>query len=157
MSESLEAKVQRLLDIEDIKVLKLRYAQYCDDGYNPKGIGSCFVADGIWDGGPLGYAESRDGIEAFFAATPRVVSFEVHYTTNPVIEVSGDQASGTWYLWQPMVMVAEQQAMWLAAHYHERYRRETGGWLIEHLQLKVKRFSPYEAGFGQVKVADLPA
>ena len=67
------------------------------------------------------------------------------------------------YLTQPnflvvgMVLVEQQQAMWLAAHYHERYRRGADGWLIEHLKLDVKRFSPYEAGFGQIEIADLPA
>ena len=156
MTNTLEQNVQRLVDIEDIKILKLRYAQFCDNNYDPEGIASCFTADGVWDGGPLGYAEKTDGIISFFAATPGVVSFAVHYTTNPIIEIDGDVASGTWYLWQPMVLVEAEQAMWLAAHYHERYRRESDGWLIEHLQLDVKRFSPYEAGFGQVQIADLP-
>ncbi len=157
MTTNLEANVQRLVDIEDIKILKLRYARYCDDNYDPDGIASCFTADGVWDGGLFGHAETQEGIKTFFTATPSIVSFAVHYTTNPIIEVAGDTATGTWYLWQPMVLVAEQQAMWLSAHYHERYRRENDGWLIEHLKLDVKRFSPYEAGFGQVQIADLPS
>lgn len=157
MNPTLEANIQRLVDIEDIKILKLRYARYCDDNYNPEGIASCFTSDGVWDGGPMGHAENREGIKAFFAKTPSVVSFAVHYTTNPIIEVNGDKANGTWYLWQPMVMVADNQAMWLAAHYHERYRKTEDQWLIEHLRLDIKRFSPYEAGFGQVEIADLPS
>ena len=156
MTSKLEAQVQRLIDIEDIKLLKLRYARFCDDGYNPEGIAGCFTEDGIWAGGPLGHAESRDGIRSFFARTPEVVSFAVHYTTNPIIEIDGDRAEGTWYLWQPMVMVADDQAMWLAAHYKERYRRENDKWLIEHLALDVKSFSPYESGFGRVRMAELP-
>ena len=35
MSESIEARLQRLIDIEDIKQLKARYASACDDDYNP--------------------------------------------------------------------------------------------------------------------------
>ena len=155
MTATLEAKVQRLLDIEDVKTLKLRYARFCDDGYDPDGIASCFTANGVWDGGAFGRAESREAIRSFFSNTPKVVSFAVHYTTNPIIEVTGDVAVGTWYLWQPMIMVDDNQAMWLAAHYRDRYRREGDQWLIESLTLDIKRFSPYEAGFASVPMAEL--
>lgn len=157
MPATLEEKVQRLTDIEDIKILKLKYARHCDDNYNPEGIASCFTENGIWDGGPLGYAECHEGIKAFFTASPQLVSFAAHYTTNPIIEIDGDTATATWYLWQPMVLVEGQQAMWLIAHYHDRYQRGSDGWLIEHLKLDVKRFSPYEPGFGQVEIADIPS
>ena len=44
---TLEQQVQRLTDIEDIKQLKLRYAFFCDDNYNPDGLASCFTEDGL--------------------------------------------------------------------------------------------------------------
>ena len=156
MTQTLEEKVQRLVDIEDIKILKRRYARFCDDGYDPDGIASCFTEDGVWDGGPLGFAESRAGIREYFQNAPNRVSYAVHYTTNPIIEIQGDRADGTWYLWQPMVMTSGDQAMWLAAHYDERYRRVGEQWLIERLSIDVKSFSPYEAGFGQVRIAEIP-
>ena len=40
----------QLEDIEAIKILKTRYGYYCDDSYNPDGISSLFVEDGVWDG-----------------------------------------------------------------------------------------------------------
>ena len=156
MTSNIEQQVQRLVDIEDIKILKRRYAAFCDDTYNPEGIASLFTQDGIWDGGPLGYAEGRPGIKEFFAGAPTLVSFAVHYTTNPIIEVDGDQANGSWYLWQPMVMTEGDQAMWLSAHYKDIYKRVDGQWLIEKLQLDIKCFSPYESGFGQIRFAELP-
>jgi len=156
MSSELEANVRRLVDIEDIKILKRTYAKHCDDNYDPDGIASCFTEDGVWDGGPLGYAEERSGIREFFANTPNLVVFAVHYTTNPIIEIDGDSAKGTWYLWQPMVVATGDQAMWLSAHYNEIYKRIDGKWLIERLAIDVKCFSPYEAGFGQVRFAEIP-
>lgn len=155
MKSSLEDKVQRLIDIEDIKILKLTYARFCDDNYNPNGIVSCFTEDAIWDGGALGYAEGRDGIHQFFSNSPKVVAFATHYTTNPIIEVNGDEANGTWYLWQPMVMVKDAQAMWLGAHYEEKYVRRGDDWLIQHLKLHIKQFAPYETGFGKTRIADV--
>lgn len=156
MKQSLEAKVQRLIDIEDIKILKLRYARFCDDSYNPDGIASCFTEDAVWEGGILGHAEGREAIHRFFTNSSKVVDFATHYTTNPIIEVTGDQAEGTWYLWQPMVMVEGSQAMWLGAHYEEQYVRQDDAWLIQHLKLHIKQFSPFETSFGQALIADLP-
>ena len=152
MTQTLEEKVQRLTDIEDIKLLKLRYARYCDDNYNPDGIVSCFTDNGVWDGGMLGKAEGHAEIREYFANAPKAVSFATHYTTNPIIEINGDEADGTWYLWQPMVMVEDSQAMWLGAHYEEKYLRQNGGWLIDRLEVKIKQFSPYETSFGQVRI-----
>ena len=157
MTRNIEQQVQRLVDIEDIKILKRRYAAFCDDTYNPEGIASLFTRDGIWDGGPLGYAEGRPGIKEFFAGAPSLVSFAVHYTTNPIIEVDGDQANGSWYLWQPMVMQGGDQAMWLAARYSDRYQRVDGRWMFEHVKIDVRFFSPYEKGWGEVPMAEVPS
>jgi hypothetical protein len=38
----------QLEDIEEIKILKARYGYYCDDSYDPNGISSLFVEDGVW-------------------------------------------------------------------------------------------------------------
>jgi hypothetical protein len=155
MKPTLEAQVQRLTDIEDIKILKLHYARFCDDNYHPDGITSCFTEDGIWDGGAMGYAEGRTAIHEYFTNSPSIVAFATHYTTNPIIEVSGDSADGTWYLWQPMVMVEGEQAMWLGAHYEEQYVRQNDVWLIHRLKLHIKQFAPYEAGFGKTRIAEI--
>ena len=58
-------QVQWLFDVEQIKQLKHRYCAYCDDSYNPKGIGSLFTENGVWDGGVFGRAETRAGNRRF--------------------------------------------------------------------------------------------
>lgn len=47
---SLEAQVARLSAIEDIKQLKARYCEYCDDQYNPDGVSGLFyvLRDETW-------------------------------------------------------------------------------------------------------------
>ena len=74
MSDSLEAKIQRLLDIEDIKQLKARYAIACDDDYQPDALAELFTEDAVWDGGFMGYAEGREAIRAFFANASSVIA-----------------------------------------------------------------------------------
>jgi hypothetical protein len=53
-----------------------------------------------------------------------------HRVTHPEITVTGDTASGIWYL-QDRVIVAEFNFMLLgAAFYRDQYRRTADGWRI---------------------------
>ena len=53
-----------------------------------------------------------------------------HRVTHPEITVAGDDATGTWYL-QDRVIVAEFDFMLIgAAFYRDRYRRTDDGWKI---------------------------
>ncbi|MCH9723110.1 MAG: nuclear transport factor 2 family protein [Actinomycetia bacterium] len=53
-----------------------------------------------------------------------------HRVTHPEITVDGDDAEGTWYL-QDRVIVPEYNFMLFgAAFYHDRYRRTADGWKI---------------------------
>lgn len=154
MNSDLAKHVQRLVDIEDIKQLKARYAAACDDNYNPDALASLFTEDAIWEGGILGHAKGREGIRRMFANIPKTVPFAVHQISNPLIEVDGDSATGSWYLWQPMLF--GDQALWLSAKYSDRYVRQGGVWLYQHLKLDVRMLTPYEVGFGKMRIIDVP-
>ena len=47
-----EARLQRLEDIEAIKQLKALYCAHCDNNYEPDGIAACYTEDAVWDGSP---------------------------------------------------------------------------------------------------------
>ena len=152
----LEARIRRLEDIEAIRQLKYRYCAFCDDNYNPHGIASLFVEDGVWDGGAVfGKAEGPAAIADYFSKTPDLVKFAVHQVLNPRIDVDGDAATGQWYLFQPMVLHADDQALWLIANYDELYVRTVEGWRFRRLTLTIQRLSPTEQGFGKVPMFDL--
>ena len=153
MSIDLEKTVRRLADIEDIKQLKARYALACDDDYNPDRLAPLFAEDAIWDGSILGYAEGREGIREFFAASSALVPFAVHQVSNPLIEVDGDTATGVWYLWQPMVFQGE--ALWLSAIYNDSYVRQGGQWLYQHLKLDIRMLTPYEQGPAKLRIIEV--
>lgn len=159
MSESsLESRIRKLEDIEAIRDLKHRYCAHCDDNYNPDGIAALFTEDAIWEGGPLGRAEGREAIHAYFSVAPRAVPFAIHQVSNPIIEINGDTATGSWYLWQPMHYAPTGQAVWLAALYQDRYRRgEDGVWRIEHLHLTLRMLSPFDEGWVKTQIMELPS
>lgn len=149
-------KVLWLIDLEEIKQLKARYAAACDDGYDAGAIAALFTDDAVWDGGMMGHAETRDGIRAFFENASSVVSFAVHGIGNPIIEIDGDQAVGQWYLHQPMIIKGGDASFWFCAVYHDRYVRTAEGWKFQHVKVDARAFTPYEQGFGKQLMAELP-
>lgn len=153
MSFDLEKTVRRLADIEDIKQLKARYAGACDEDYNPDLLAPLFAEDAIWDGSILGYAEGRAAIHEFFAASSSLVPFAVHQITTPLIEIDGDTATGQWYLWQPMVFQGE--ALWLSAKYNDKYVRQDGQWLYQHLKLDIRMLTPYAEGPAKTRIIEV--
>ena len=105
MSATRNGSRLQLEDIEAIKILKARYGYYCDDSYDPDGISSLFVEDGVWDGGQFGRYEGRNAIRGFFRDLARdKIGFAMHLFMNPLIEVSGDTGKGHWYLLCPLTL-----------------------------------------------------
>jgi ketosteroid isomerase-like protein len=149
---SLEARIQRLEDIEAIKQLKALYCSLCDDGYDADGLADLFTEDAVWDGGALGVAKGREKIRRFFENTPKVMPFAVHMVMNPSIEVDGDSATGRWYLFQsatfkPATPVPRATALWGAARYDEEYVRVGGEWKFRRLRLTSRFWTPYAEGW----------
>ncbi len=148
-------KLQWLYDIECIKQLKGRYCAFADQDYDPDGIASLFVEDGVWDGGPFGRHTGRAAIRDFFAGVSKVITFVDHYATNPVIEVLGEMATGRWDLWAPIVKEPGPAAYWIMGKYREEYVRTVEGWRFKLLGLDVRALSPYEKGFAHERIAAL--
>ena len=154
--EEILTTVRWLADIEQIKQLKARYAAACDDNYNPDLLAELFVEDAVWDGDFMGYAESREAIRTFFANASSLIGFAVHGLGNPLIEIDGDRATGRWILHQPMTMKDTELCFWFCAQYVDDYVRTENGWKFQRVRIIPRAFSPYEKGFGQVLMADLP-
>ena len=152
MATELHHEVARLRAIEDIRVLKARYADVCDTGYDPERMAPFFTADAVWDGGErFGRYEGIDAIRRFFAGVSGQIVWALHYMVAPIIEVAEDleTATGSWYLWQPCTVIGEAgpQAVWLTGRYADRYRREDGGWRFSEVRLDCQTITPYEDGW----------
>jgi hypothetical protein len=100
----------------------------------------------------MGVYEGRDAVTDFFANMPNVMSFAIHHVTNSAIEVSEDATSarGRWYLLQTATVKANNQAVWLAARYHDDIVCEDGNWLFRRVNLKTRFYTSHEAGWAEL-------
>ena len=149
--EEIERRLRVLEDVEEIKRLKARYCGYCDNNYEADKIASLFVEGGVWDGGIRGKAEGREAIREFFVNASRRLPFAVHMVMNPIIEVDGDTATGTWYLFQPCTYSEGDRAVWGSARYDEEYVRVNGAWMFRHLKLTSHFWTPFDEGWAKAQ------
>ena len=151
--DDLETRVRALEDTDAIRNLKARYAELCDDNYNPDGIAALFVEDAVWESGPLGRYEGREAIREFFRGASRIFTFAIHYSLNSQIEVTGDTAWAKWYLFMPCTVGDGDQAMWRAGVDEEEYVRMNGRWMFKSKKSTGLFNTPFDSGWGKVLFA----
>ena len=146
--DDLERRITVLEDIEAIKRLKARYCMVCDDNHNPDEIVKLFAADGVWEGvDGIGAHSGHAAIRKLFEGFRDRISFSQHNVMNPIIEVTGNTARGTWYFLGPFTFRKGNRAYWLAARYEEDYVKVAGEWKFRHLRAIGRMSAPYETGW----------
>lgn len=144
----LEQRLTRLEDIEAIKQLKARYCEICDDDHNPDRITTIFVEDGIWEAGKFGKGQGHAAIRELFQDFQKMISFSQHMVMNPIIEVDGDRATGTWYFFGPFTF-GKTTAKWQAVRYEDDYVKVNGEWKYQHLRAHIRMSADYETGWAK--------
>ena len=120
-------------DLEDIKRVKYRYLRTLDtkkwDEYAATMTEDVTGDYGSSAGQELRFTDRDSLVEYMRSSLPSAVITE-HRVAHPEISIDGDEATGTWYL-QDRVIVPEFDFMLIgAAFYHDRYRRTADGWKI---------------------------
>ncbi len=140
--------VERLVAIEEIRVLKARYVDALDTK-QWDALGHVFTDDVVMEVPPLGSDDpgagmriaGRDTLLAFLAGRLTGAT-SVHRVSMPMIEIlDADHARGTWamedYITRaPGATLPEIRGY---GHYHEEYRRVGAAWCISMLQLTRQR------------------
>ena len=148
---TLEERISRLEDIEEIKRVKWRYVHYTDRGWEGSGDDSdawseVFAEDGVWEPGPGGGRwEGRASISARSKAahTDEHAKFAIHMLMNPHIEIDGDTATGDWHALVSLVG-ADGESIWVAGRYHDEFVRVGDSWRIKHLRMNTAYITPFE-------------
>ena len=127
-SPSLAARIQRLEDIEEIRVVLLNYGRYLD-AHDFAAYSQLFAKDGEWTGG-FGSVKGPAAIQAFMEKNipgPNT-GHTFHLLSNFVIEVHGDTATAG-SRWTDVTPNAEKRpAMAQAGRYDDQLVRENGHW-----------------------------
>jgi ketosteroid isomerase-like protein len=156
--QELARRVAVLEEIEAIRKLKANYAALCDTGYDPDQLTALFTEDAVWDGGKeWGRYEGRAALWDFFKGASTMLPFALHYMTNPLIEVDGDTATGTWHLFQTTTYAATGDAIFGGARYYEDYVKQDGAWKFRHVRMVSSFWTPYESGWVKRPFVQEPA
>lgn len=122
--------VERLVALEEIKALKYRYVR-CLDTKDWDGFENCFVAEATGGYAGLDFSD-RDAIVDYMRRSLVDGVVTTHHVHHPEIELSGESATGVWYLQDKVFAPAFDHVMEGAAFYTDHYRRTPDGWRIEH-------------------------
>lgn len=132
MSIDLEARLQRLEDIQAIQQLKSRYL-FCCDRKDPQGVRDCFApGEVLIDFGRVGVCTHRDQLVEVFTRLGCVEHvIDMHHGANPQIELlTPAHARGTWALHYVMINTRDRQLVELGSYYYDEYIKLDGQWTI---------------------------
>ena len=130
---ALEARLQRLEDLEEIRRLKHRYWR-CLDLKLWDEMATCFTedAEASWGEGRYHF-EGREQILGFLRRALGVESgsITVHQGHHPEIDfVEPNRARGRWSLYNYMMVASRDRGVREVAFYDDEYLRTDAGWRI---------------------------
>ncbi|EJU14982.1 hypothetical protein LH128_00897 [Sphingomonas sp. LH128] len=146
--EALAAQVRQLHDLEAIRGLIGRYAIGADRQNDPAIMAPLFAEDATWESEGFGRFAGRATIaEALSKTGQEQILWTLHYMISPTIFLDGDQAHGSWYLWELATIAGADGAarsVWVGGTYDARFVRRDGGWYFHALILNVKLATPFD-------------
>lgn len=132
--------IEELLEIEEIKKLRIMYGHYFDGG-DLDNLVALFCEDAVCEFGEAygGDWVGRDAIRAGYCnyATPENPPHSfMHAVTNPWIRLLSDtEANGRWYLLDLNLREDAENPLALFGIYDDAYRKEGGKWLISRTRI----------------------
>jgi hypothetical protein len=115
--------------------LKARYCR-CLDTKDWAGYAAVYAEDAILDTEPSGGKRvvGRDALVAYVRSSISENTITTHHVHAPEIEIDGDAATGVWAMQDRNIWPNGRKLLGFG-HYHERYVRVNGQWLIAESML----------------------
>jgi nicotinamidase-related amidase len=138
---AIEARLDRLEAIEDIKHVIARYAEAADKRNDPVIFGSILSDAAIWEASGFGRYEGRSAItKALADISETQVTWTVHFMVLPTVAVAAgnQEAVCQWYLWELAKMKdphGVERDTWFAAKYDCRLQKVGNSWLFTDIAL----------------------
>jgi hypothetical protein len=131
--QSIETRLQRIEDREDIHVLLMNYGRYLDQRDFASFSKLFAEKDGEWIGG-MGSAKSPEGIRKLMeesiggGGSGKGGGPNCHLFLNEIIDITGNEAKGL-TKWMFVVQNASKQPQPVyIGHYEDRFIKEQGRW-----------------------------
>lgn len=128
--------IQEAADIVEISQLRSAYSWHYDSS-DLESLIDLFTDDAVCNFGPYGIWDGIDAIRAGYAAnlTPPDDQFAtIHISTNPLIKLNGDTASGRWFILDH-ILASSGGPLKMIGAYNDEYRRVNGDWKISRTRL----------------------
>lgn len=140
---TLEDRLQRLMDIEEIRALRIRYSHVLDTG-KVEGFDSVFTKDAVV-AVTVGKMEGLEAIKTGLAGAYTTFDYRkrghypfMHAVTNHAVTITGpDTAEGLCYLLDWVTGREEGHPVLLLGLYADKYQRVEGAWRIVYTSLDV--------------------
>jgi hypothetical protein len=123
----MDTDLARLVAVEQIQQLKVRYCATCDDGHDPDQMTQLFTEDSAWESTGLGRHEGLPAIHDLFASFRTAVTFSQHNVTNGAVVIDGDLATATWNF-SGVLGMRGAAPRGVLTRYTDTCRRENGVW-----------------------------
>lgn len=144
MEPTLEQRVRRLEDIEEIRRLRMQYHINTNDGHFDR-MWELFTEDAYVDFGYISRARGREDIKALFLRIPRNLPLVKQFIHNHMVDVDGDEATGVSYL--DARYAQDGDSVMVAARFDEIYVRTAEGWRIKQMLLDLYFSVPITVGW----------
>lgn len=145
---SLAAQLRHLQSLEAIRGLIGRYAIGADRKNDPAIMAPLFAPDAVWECEGFGRFEGRDTIARALSETAqKQILWTLHYMVSPTIEVDGDRADGSWYLWELATVAGEAGAprsVWCGGTYDATFVCLEERWYFHHVRLNIRLSTPFD-------------
>jgi ketosteroid isomerase-like protein len=143
-SGSVEARMQRLEDLDAIRRLRMEYHRYVNTR-RMREAAILYTDDAFVDFGPTEQARGRDEIEALYAKYNQQLDIIKQFPANHMIELNGDEASAEAYA--DARYGFDGHSVMACASYDEKYRRTAEGWKISEMVVKIHFAVPVQQGW----------
>lgn len=144
---SIEARLRRFEDTEEIRRLRQQFHRFVNDGEQGR-LASLYTDDALVDFGPDLRAKGRAEIDALFAKLAGNTSFIKQFSANHIVDVDGDTGSGNAYV--DARYAAGGESIIACASYDDRYRRTPDGWKFSEMIVHIHFTVPIQQGWGNI-------
>lgn len=143
-AKTLEERVQRLEDLEDIRRLRMEYHHCVNDNRFPDAA-RIFTDDAFVEYQGVGSAKGQDDVKVLFESLGNAVTIIKQFVSNHMVEIDGDEATGIAYL--DARYAQDGKSLIAAVRFDDRYRRTSEGWQISEMIASVHFSVPVQEGW----------